>query len=278
MISYRSLKHLLLGHSLCTEVLNTMWRVRLRPTERFVSCHFLMFQLVPRLRPMIKDTVVYLNTALKEGKKILIESANAVMLDVDFGTYPYVTSSSPSIGGAGTGLGIPPRVIASCIGIVKAYSTRVGEGPFVSEDEGEHGTKMREIGHEVGTTTGRARRCGWLDIPQLRYSTMINGYDQLCMTKSDVLDSFEEIKVVTAYSCDGEVLTSVPASLSKLTKCSPVYKTFPGWKTDTTKARSYEELPENLKSYIKWIEEQLNVPFTCISVGPGREETLYKPK
>jgi len=235
-------------------------------------------KLAVKVKPMIKDTVAYLNKCVKEGKKILIESANAVMLDIDFGTYPFVTSSNPSIGGACTGLGIPPRCLNSCVGIVKAYSTRVGEGPFLSEDEGEHGQKMRSIGHEVGTTTGRARRCGWLDIPQLKYSTMINGYDQLCMTKSDVLDTFEEVLAVSHYTFEGEQLDTVPASLTQLAKCSPVYKTFPGWKTDTTQIRSYADLPQNLKVYIEWIEEQLGVPFTSISVGPGREAILYKAK
>jgi len=234
-------------------------------------------QLAPIIRPMIIDTVSFLNKAIKQGKKILIESANAVMLDVDFGTYPYVTSSSPSIGGACTGLGVPPRCLQSTVGIVKAYSTRVGEGPFLSEDLGEVGEKMRSLGREFGSTTGRPRRCGWLDMAQLKYSCMINGYDQLCMTKSDVLDGFEEIKVVEKYELDGAEVDTVPASLTQLARCKAIWKVFPGWNVDTTKIRVYEELPVNLRTYIEWIEEQLGVRFTTISVGPGREETIFRP-
>eukprot|EP01127_Copromyxa_protea_P006703 TRINITY_DN16702_c0_g1_i1.p1 TRINITY_DN16702_c0_g1~~TRINITY_DN16702_c0_g1_i1.p1 ORF type:complete len:433 (+),score=104.34 TRINITY_DN16702_c0_g1_i1:116-1414(+) len=228
------------------------------------------------VRPMIVDGVSWINAAYKEGKKILIESANAVMLDIDFGTYPYVTSSSPSIGGACTGLGLPPKYIQSVVAIVKAYSTRVGEGPFLSELENEIGEKIREIGHERGTTTGRNRRCGWLDLVQLRYSCLINGYDQLCMTKSDVLDTFKEILVVESYELDGKIIHTVPSSLTDLARCKPNYKVFPGWETDTSNIKVYEELPENLRAYIEWIEQQLETPFTCISVGPGREATIFR--
>jgi len=226
---------------------------------------------------MIIDTVPFLHKALKQGKKILIESANAIMLDIDFGTYPFVTSSNPTIGGACTGLGIPPRCLQSTVGIVKAYSTRVGEGPFLSEDSGEDGEKMRSKGFEFGSTTGRPRRCGWLDMVQLKYSCMINGYDQLCMTKSDVLDDFPEIKVVEKYELDGEEIDSVPASLTQLQRCTAIWKTFPGWNVKTTHIRVYQELPANLRTYIEWVENQLDVPFTTISVGPGREETIFRP-
>jgi len=225
---------------------------------------------------MIIDSVTYMNNAFRAGKKILIESANAIMLDVDFGTYPYVTSSNPTIGGACTGLGLPPKALESTIGIVKAYSTRVGEGPFLSEELGDIGATLRTVGHERGTTTGRDRRCGWLDLVQLKYSTMINGYDQLCMTKSDVMDKFEEIKVVERYQLGDEFIDTVPASLVQLAKYTPVYRVFPGWLCDTTKIRDYDELPKNLRDYIEWIEEQLKVPFTCISVGPARDETLFR--
>jgi len=229
------------------------------------------------LRPMIVDGVLHLNSAIKAGKNILIESANAIMLDLDFGTYPYVTSSSPSIGGVCTGLGIPARGVAdNVIGIVKAYTTRVGEGPFLSEETGEEGIQLQTIGHEVGTTTGRKRRCGWLDIPQLRYSTMINGYTQLTLTKLDVLDSFKEIKIVTAYLHNGEELPSYPSSLKKLTESHARWKVMPGWTTDITKVRTYADLPQQARDYIEFVEAAVGVPITVIGVGPARDEVVFK--
>jgi len=234
-------------------------------------------QLSAVIRPMIVDSVTFVNKAYKEGKKILVESANAVMLDIDFGTYPFVTSSSPTIGGACTGLGLPPRALQSTVGIVKAYSTRVGEGPFLSEEEGAIAEIMRSVGREYGSTTGRPRRCGWLDLVQLKYSTMINGYDQLCMTKSDVMDKFPEIKVVKSYDLDGQIIDTVPASLTQLARCKPIWKVFPGWEEPTENIRSYAELPLRLRNYIEWIERKLEVRFTTISVGPGREQTIFRP-
>jgi len=233
--------------------------------------------MLPILKPMIIDGVLYLNTAIKAGKKVLIESANAIMLDLDFGTYPYVTSSSPSIGGVCTGLGIPPRGVGdNVIGIVKAYTTRVGEGPFLSEELGEEGLKLQTIGHEVGTTTGRKRRCGWLDIPQLRYSTMINGYTQLTLTKLDVLDSFKEIKIVTAYQHNGQDLPSYPSSLKTLTESLAAWKVMPGWEIDITKVRTYADLPQQARDYIEFIEAAVGVPITVIGVGPARDEVVFK--
>jgi len=233
-------------------------------------------KIAPTVLPMIVDGVLYLNNAIKAGKNVLIEGANAVMLDLDFGTYPYVTSSSPAIGGASTGLGIPPQLLTNTVGIVKAYTTRVGEGPFLSEDLGQNGIDLQNLGFEVGTTTGRKRRCGWIDIPQLRYSTMICGYLQLSLTKLDVLDTFEEIQIVTAYNLDGTDLPAYPSSLNKLTKCKPTIKVVPGWKTKISSIRKYSELPANARAYIELLEELVGCPITSIGVGPGREDIIFK--
>jgi len=200
------------------------------------------------------------------------------MLDLDFGTYPYVTSSSPTIGGVCTGLGIPAKLVGdNVIGIVKAYTTRVGEGPFLSECTDDIGLKLQTIGHEVGTTTGRKRRCGWIDIPQLRYSTMVNGYTQLALTKLDVLDSFDEINLVVAYVHKGVELKSYPASLKTLSESLPRFQTVPGWKKNITAARSYVDLPAEARSYVELIERLIGVPITVIGVGPARDEVVQKP-
>jgi len=234
-------------------------------------------KIAERVIPMIVDGVLFINEALRQNKKILIEGANAVMLDIDFGTYPYVTSSSASIGGVCTGLGIPPKYLTNIVGIVKAYTTRVGEGPFLSEDTGKVGLALQTIGREVGTTTGRQRRCGWIDITQLRYSSMLNGYSQIAMTKLDVLDTFSEIKIVTGYSLDGELQQSYPSSLNVLTKCEPVYQIVPGWNVSIAEAREYSDLPENARNYVELIERLVGVPITCIGVGPKRDEIVFKP-
>jgi len=233
--------------------------------------------MLPQVKPMIIDGVTYINNAIAKGKKILIESANAIMLDLDFGTYPYVTSSSPTIGGVCTGLGIPARHVGNnVIGIVKAYTTRVGEGPFLSECLDQIGLDLQRIGHEVGTTTGRKRRCGWVDIPQLRYSSMVNGYTQLALTKLDVLDSFPEVEVVTAYNHHGKVLDSYPASLKTLGESTATFHKFPGWKTDISKIRKYEELPKEARNYVEFLEQHIGVPITVIGVGAARDEVVQK--
>ncbi|KIY45003.1 Adenylosuccinate synthetase [Fistulina hepatica ATCC 64428] len=237
--------------------------------------------LAQRLRPYVVDSVAFLHHALADGKRILVEGANALMLDLDFGTYPYVTSSSTCIGGVFTGLGIPPKAIGKTIGVIKAYTTRVGGGPFPSEQLNDIGVHLQEVGREYGTTTGRSRRCGWLDLVVMQYSTRINGYDALNLTKLDVLDDLKEIKVAVRYLLrknGAEVpLDGFPADLSVLEKIDVEYETLPGWQTSITGARSYNELPKNCKKYVQFIERFLGVPIEWIGVGPGRESMLYKP-
>jgi adenylosuccinate synthase len=222
----------------------------------------------------ITNTSYFLNNALKDGKKIVIEGAQGALLDIDHGTYPYVTSSNPTSGGACTGLGIPPTSITSVLGIVKAYTTRVGFGPFPTELNNEIGDTLRTNGHEFGATTGRSRRCGWIDILTLNYSIMINGIKFIAITKLDVLDSFNEINICTGYKLGSEVLKTVPTELSQLEKIEPIYETFPGWQTDISNIREFNNLPENCKNYLKAIETFLNVPIKIVSVGPEREQTF----
>lgn len=229
-----------------------------------------------KLEPMIVDSVYYLNQAYEEGKKILIEGANATLLDIDFGTYPFVTSSNASIGGACTGLGIAPSKIDCSVGIVKAYTTRVGAGPFPSELHDTLGEQIREKGHEYGTTTGRPRRCGWLDTVVLRYSHMINNFTALNITKLDVLDGLPELKIATAYSYQDKKLASFPSNLEVLANVSVEYETMPGWKDDITKARTFADLPQEAQNYVKRVEELVDCPVKWIGVGPGREEMIER--
>lgn len=228
------------------------------------------------LKPFVVDSVVFIHDAIKNNKKILVEGANALMLDIDFGTYPYVTSSNTGIGGVLTGLGLPPRAIDEIFGVVKAYTTRVGEGPFPTEQLNEDGTKLQTIGAEFGVTTGRKRRCGWLDLVVLKYSTLINGYTSLNITKLDVLDSFKEIKVGVSYSVNGKKLDLFPEDLITLGKVDVEYVTLPGWEQDITKLTEYEQLPENAKKYLKYIEDFLGVPIEWVGTGPARESMLHK--
>ncbi|AGO10270.1 AaceriABL186Wp [[Ashbya] aceris (nom. inval.)] len=228
------------------------------------------------LRPFVVDSVVFMHNAIQQKKKILVEGANALMLDIDFGTYPYVTSSSTGIGGVLTGLGIPPRCIDEIYGVVKAYTTRVGEGPFPTEQLNEAGEKLQTIGAEYGVTTGRKRRCGWLDLVVLKYSTLINGFTSLNITKLDVLDTFKEIKVGVSYSLNGKKLELFPEDLLVLGKVDVEYVTLPGWDQDITKLSRYEDLPENAKKYLKFIEDFVGVPVEWVGTGPGRESMLHK--
>lgn len=230
--------------------------------------------LAEKLRPYVVDNVAFMHKALVEKKKILIEGANALMLDLDFGTYPYVTSSNTSIGGVCTGLGIPPTQIKDIYGVVKAYTTRVGAGPFPTEQLNEVGEHLQDVGHEWGVTTGRKRRCGWLDLAVIKYSTLINGYTGLNITKLDILDQLPEVKVGIAYKFNGEVLESIPEDLYILEKVEVVYKTFPGWKADTSKARTFSDLPAGAQDYIKYIEEFVGVPVLWIGVGPARDAMI----
>lgn len=222
------------------------------------------------------DGVTFIHTALASNRRVLVEGANALMLDLDFGTYPFVTSSSTSIGGVCTGLGIPPQAIGDVIGVAKAYTTRVGGGPFPTELLDDIGTHLQEVGAEYGVTTGRRRRCGWLDLVVLRYSCLINGYNLLNLTKLDVLDNLDEIKVATGYLSNGKELTSFPADLEILAKVQVQYKTLPGWKGDISKVTSFDELPLTCRQYVEFIEQFLNVHIKWIGVGPGREAMIVR--
>lgn len=220
----------------------------------------------------IADTSYLVNDLLDNDKKVLCEGAQGTMLDVDFGSYPFVTSSNTVAAGACTGLGLAPRRIGDVYGIFKAYCTRVGEGPFPTELFDETGKKIRDIGHEYGAVTGRERRCGWLDLVALKYACMIDGVTKLIMMKSDVLDSFSEIKVCTAYDVDGVITDRVPYSLADNVK--PVYTTLPGWNTPLDKLTEPSQFPAEFAKYIEFIEKELNLPITIVSVGPDRTQTI----
>ncbi len=217
----------------------------------------------------------YLNRALKNKQRILAEGAQGTMLDIDFGTYPFVTSSNTVTAGTCTGLGVPPSAIGKVIGIFKAYCTRVGSGPFPSELDNETGELMRKEGNEFGATTGRPRRCGWLDLVQLKYAIMINGVTELCMMKADVLGIFDHIMICEAYEINGETVTEFPYDVSDL-EIKPILTTMEGWKADLTQLTSYDDAPEALKTYVKYLETQLEVPIRMVSVGPDRAQTLLK--
>ncbi|TKY89983.1 hypothetical protein EX895_001281 [Sporisorium graminicola] len=229
-----------------------------------------------RLRPHIVDGVTFIHTALAQNRKVLVEGANALFLDIDFGTYPFVTSSSTSIGGVLTGLGIPPTAIGDVIGVMKAYTTRVGMGPFPTELHEEIGHHLQEVGAEYGVTTGRRRRCGWLDLVMMRYSCLINGYTSLNLTKLDVLDQLKELKIAVGYVIDGKELPSFPADLEVLAKVEVQYKTLPGWQQDISKVTTWEELPANCRSYVEFIEQFLGVKIEWIGVGPARESMIRR--
>jgi adenylosuccinate synthase len=219
------------------------------------------------------DSEHLINKALQDGKKILAEGAQGTLLDIDFGSYPFVTSSTTTSAGACTGLGVSPQKIGNVIGIFKAYCTRVGSGPFPTELDNEIGEKLRQIGHEFGATTGRARRTGWIDLPALKYAIMLNGVTELVMTKADVLSGFEEISVCTHYIQNGNKIDYMPYDICSI-KPEPVIENLPGWKEDITKITSKEEIPQALKNYISYLEEKLNVPIKYLSVGPDRVQTL----
>ncbi len=220
------------------------------------------------------DSEVEINNLLNSGKKFLAEGAQGSLLDIDFGSYPYVTSSNTVCAGACTGLGIAPSKIGEVLGIFKAYCTRVGSGPFPTEQDNPTGEEMRKIGFEFGATTGRPRRCGWLDLVALKYAIMLNGVTALIMTKADVLDTFDTVKVATAYKVNGKVTTTMPYEID--VPIEPIYKEFSGWKTDITGLRKETELPEKLKQYIKFIETETGVPVTIVSVGPNRDATIIR--
>lgn len=223
----------------------------------------------------IKDVPSFLNQSIKEGKSILLEGAQGALLDVDFGTYPFVTSSHPTSGGACTGTGIPPNKISDVIGIVKAYTTRVGEGPFPTELLDETGEKLRKIGAEFGATTGRPRRCGWYDAFLVRYSAMINGINAVALTKLDVLSEFEEINICVGYEYNGKPLKAFPTDFERLGSVNPIYKTVPGWNRDISNCSSYAELPKETKDYLDIISQESEIDINIISVGPKRAQTFF---
>ncbi|MGB0915728.1 MAG: adenylosuccinate synthase [Crocinitomicaceae bacterium] len=229
---------------------------------------------IERLRELTAvDSEQYINDAIKAGKKILAEGAQGTMLDIDFGTYPFVTSSNTVTAGTCTGLGVAPTRIGDVIGIFKAYCTRVGSGPFPTELEDEVGERIRKEGFEFGATTGRPRRCGWVDIPALKYAIMVNGASELSMMKADVLDNFETIRACTHYMIDGERYDYFPYDVTDM-EVVPVYEDIEGWNCDTTKLASFDDAPAALKSYVKYLEQKLEVPITVVSVGPDRTQTL----
>ncbi len=232
-----------------------------------------------RLAPMVADTSLLLNRALDDGKTVLLEGGQATLLDVDHGTYPFVTSSSATAGGACTGSGIGPRRVDKVIGIVKAYTTRVGEGPFPTElptpgPNSADGERLREVGHEFGTTTGRPRRCGWYDAVIARYAARVNGITDFVLTKLDVLTGWEQIPVCVAYEVDGKRLDEMPMTQTEFHHAVPVYELLDGWTEDISGARTFEDLPENARSYVRALEQMSGAPFASIGVGPDREQTL----
>ncbi len=227
------------------------------------------------IKPYITDTSHYLHQAMAENKTIICEGAQGSLLDVDFGTYPYVTSSTPTSGGACTGLGIGPTKIDHIMGVTKAYTTRVGMGPFPTEIHGEFGEQLRALGHEYGATTGRPRRCGWFDAVVANYAAQINGIDAWALTKLDVLDTFAEIKLCVAYRYRGEVLKSFPAEIHVLENCEPVYETFSGWQESTASVRRFDELPRAAQEYLKAVQQITRLPIQIVSVGSDREQTIF---
>ncbi|XP_051160748.1 adenylosuccinate synthetase [Leptopilina boulardi] len=227
-----------------------------------------------RVRPLVKETVHFLHMALREGKKVLVEGANAALLDIDFGTYPYVTSSNCSIGGVCTGLGLPPNTIGEVIGVCKAYTTRVGDGPFPTELLDETGDLLQNRGREFGVTTKRRRRCGWLDLPLLRFTALVNGYTALCLTKLDILDTLSKIKICVGYHLNGEEIDYVPSNSVEFAKVEVIYEEMDGWKSSTEGARSLDKLPPNAQKYVRKIEDYLGIPVKWIGVGAGRESII----
>lgn len=234
------------------------------------------FAAVDRLKELqFIDSEEYLNQALTDGKPILAEGAQGSLLDIDFGTYPFVTSSNTTASGACTGLGVAPNKIGEVFGIFKAYTTRVGSGPFPTELFDETGAEMARIGHEFGAVTGRPRRCGWLDLVALKYACQVNGVTQLSMMKGDVLSGFETLKVCTAYNYKGETITHLPYNIES-ENVTPIYTEFKGWKEDLTKMRDTSEFPQELNDYIDFLEKELEIPITIVSVGPDRTQTINR--
>lgn len=229
-----------------------------------------------QIAPYVGETVYRVNEALADGKRLLFEGAQGSLLDVDHGTYPFVTSSNTVAAGSCIGVGIGPTRINRVLGIAKSYCTRVGAGPFPTELADETGEQIRQLGHEFGVTTGRPRRVGWFDSQVVRYSALVNGMTDLCITKLDILDTLPEIKVCTAYSYQGKVIDRMPSTLAHLAECTPIYETLPGWQADTTACRSFRELPTNAQKYILRLEELTGMPISIVAVGADRESTIVR--
>ncbi len=228
-----------------------------------------------QIRPMVCDAAHLLNGMIRDGKSVLFEGAQGTMLDIDFGTYPFVTSSSAAAGGACTGTGVPPTKIDGVIGISKAYITRVGAGPFPSEDHTELGKQIRVAGNEFGSVTGRPRRCGWFDVPLLRYTAEVNGFDSLVITKLDVLDNLPSIPVCVAYEVDGKQMTQMPASTRRMEAIKPIFEHLPGWNQSTREVKSVGDLPAKAQAYLQFLQYRTDVEIGAVSTGPERNETLF---
>ncbi|MEP7304515.1 MAG: adenylosuccinate synthase [Acidobacteriota bacterium] len=229
-----------------------------------------------RIRPWVRDVSLMLSEAMHQGRAILFEGAQGTLLDIDHGTYPYVTSSNASIGGVFTGLGVGPRTIGAVLGVAKAYTTRVGEGPLPTELTGETGNRLRESGQEYGAVTGRPRRCGWYDAVAMRYSVRINGLDALALTKLDVLDGLDTVEICTSYRCGDQTLTDLPSDIWRLAQCEPVYESMPGWSEPTKGARRLADLPAAARRYVARLEEVSGVPAAIISTGSDRTDTILR--
>lgn len=227
-----------------------------------------------QIRPFVCDAAEFLHEQIKAGKRLIFEGAQGTILDVDHGTYPFVTSSNTVSGAACCGSGVGPTVIDQVVGVVKAYTTRVGNGPFPTEQDNAVGAKLRKIGHEFGATTGRERRCGWFDAPVVRKSAFVNGLTHLAITKMDVMDNFEEIRICTHYKIDGETVGTMPSQLSRVFRAQPVYESMPGWKSDTTRCRSWNDLPVNAKNYLIRLSELVEVKIGMVSVGARRDQSI----
>ncbi len=246
-------------------------------TEKLdIDCEWKTIELaIDYIAPLVSDTVVSLNEAIEDDKTVLFEGAQGVWLDVDHGTYPFVTSSNTTIGGVCTGSGVAPKHISKVIGVVKAYTTRVGSGPFPTELSAEAGNSLREAGNEYGATTGRPRRCGWFDAVATKYACIVNGVDSLAITKLDVLDHLDVIKVCTGYKSKGNVSYSVPASIDQFEHIEPVFEDHLGWKSDTSTAQNWNDLPQNAQKYLSRLSELTNVKIDIVSVGPRRKQILF---
>jgi len=246
---------------------NRAFDIDISNVEEEISNYKVLSEII---KPYVEETVSYMHASMNSGAKILVEGANASMLDIDFGTYPYVTSSNCTIGGVYTGLGLPNRAVNKVFGVVKAYTTRVGAGAFPTELANELGDYLQKTGAEFGVTTGRKRRCGWLDLPMLKYTNMLNGYTAIALTKVDILDDLDEVKIGVNYVKNGEIMKHYPSSEQDYVGVSIEYLTMPGWKSDISKCRKFEDLPQNAQNYVLKIEEILGVPIWWIGVGQAR--------